>query len=194
MQVIAILTPHNTFIPFLSALAAVILMTVSCSDLSEQDSQQIDEALNDSLTSTTETWDLDMAIIEEGQKKVQVTGSYAATYKTEDLNETRIRGPVHIDVFDSTGTVKTVVDSDRAVYRAHQSEFELFGDVRVNSNDERFLESEYLKWEQGSDRISTPEFVIITTPSDSIAGSGFEGTTDLLNYTIQEPTGRFTVD
>lgn len=190
----AILIPHKKLIPLFVAFLAVWGTAVSCSDLSEQDSRQIDEALNDSLTSTTETWDLDMSIIENGQKKVRVTGSYAATYKTEELNETRIRGPVHIDVFDSTGTVTTIVNSNRAIYRAQDSEFEFFGDVRVNSNDEHFLESEYLKWEQGSNRISTPEFVIITTPADSIAGSGFEGTTDLANYTITEPTGRFTVD
>lgn len=187
---IDILAPHKSIVLILGLFTAF----TACSDLSEEDNQQIDEALSDSLTSTTETWNVDMNIIEEGQKKVHLTGSYAATFNTEELNETRISGPVHIDVFDSTGAVETTVDSDRATYRAEDTEFEFFGNVRVNVKDERFLESEYLKWEQGSNQISTPKFVIIITPSDSIAGTGFEGTSDLDSYTIEQPQGRVTVD
>jgi LPS export ABC transporter protein LptC len=77
---------------------------------------------------------------------------------------------------------------------AKDSEFELFGDVRVRTRNNRTLRSEYLKWQQGSNTISTPQFVVITTPTDSIAGTGFTGTTDLSTYTIKEPTGRVIVD
>lgn len=185
---IDILAPHKILIPLL------VFSFMACSDLSEEDTQQIDEALSDSLTSVTETWGVDMDIIEEGEKKVRLTGSYAASYNTEELNETRIDGPIHIDVFDSTGAVETTVDSDRATYHPDDTEFEFFGNVRVNVKDERFLESEYLRWQQSGNQISTPDFVIIITPSDSIAGTGFEGTTDLDSYTIEQPQGRVTVD
>lgn len=167
---------------------------MGCGELSEEQSQQVDEALQDSLTSTTETWNVDMDIIEEGEKKVRVQGSYAATYATSDLNETRIKGPITIHVYDSTGAIKTHVFSDRAVYKSEEAIFELYGDVRVNTDDNRHLESEYLEWNQDQNRISTPEFVIITTPTDSLAGTGYESTTDLTDYTIKEPKGRVIVD
>jgi LPS export ABC transporter protein LptC len=171
-----------------------MLMAVSCSDLSQEDARKVTEALNDSLVSSTETWDLDMTLIEEGLKKVRVQGSYAATYNLPELKETQIKGPVFIDVYDSTGAVKTEVTSDRAIYRAEDAEFELFGNVQVDTRDDKHLESEYLKWNQADNNISTPEFVIIITPSDSLAGNGFEGTADLENWSLKQPKGRVVVD
>lgn len=170
------------------------MLMAACSDLSKEQTKKINRALNDSLTSSTETWEVDMDIVEEGQKKVNVKGSYAASYNTDKINETQIEGPVHINVFDSTGSIKNEVDCNRAIYRPESSEFELFGNVRVNTRDDRHLESEYLKWKQADNSISTPHFVIITTPTDSIAGSGFNGTTDLSQYTIKKPTGRVIVN
>lgn len=188
-----ILEQHNT----LSVLIITLCLTIglaSCGELSEQESQKVDEALRDSLTSSTETWDVDMEIMEDGLKKVRLWGSYAATYSNDDINETKIKGPITIHVFDSAGTTKTKVFSDRAVYKPEDSVFELFGDVEVETRDRRYLNSEYLEWNQSDNTINTPKFVIIKTPTDSIAGTGFEGDTDLVDYTIKEPKGRVIVD
>ncbi len=192
MQVIDTLEQHNTLLAFVVCLLIVAGLS-SCGELSQDESKQVDQALRDSLTSTTETWNVDMEVIEEGSKKVRLWGSYAATY-TGDVNETRIRGPVTIHVFDSTGAVDTEVFSDRAIYKSEDAIFELFGNVRVNTADNRHLESEYLEWEQSDNTIQTPKFVIVKTPTDSIAGTGFQGDTDLVDYTIKEPKGRVIVD
>ncbi len=189
-----ILGPLKTYQALLFSIILTMIAGVSCTELSQKDAQQVNEAVNDSLISSTETWDLDMTLIEEGEKKVRIQGSYAATFNLPELKETRIKGPIHIDIYDSLGAVKTEVKSSRAVYRAEDSEFELFGNVRVDTRDNRHLESEYLKWNQADNNISTPQFVIITTPSDSIAGTGFTGTSDLSNYTIKEPKGRVIVN
>ncbi|WP_176466181.1 LPS export ABC transporter periplasmic protein LptC [Aliifodinibius salipaludis] len=184
---------HNNLF-FLVLCLLIIAGISSCGDLSQEESQQVNDALKDSLTSSTETWDMDMEIMEDGQKKVRIWGSYAATYANDDQKETRIKGPVTVHVFDSVGTVKTKVFSNRAVYKPEDTIFELFGDVQVETRDNRHLDSEYLEWNQSSNNISTPKFVIIKTPTDSIAGTGFEGDTDLVDYTIKEPKGRVTVD
>lgn len=170
------------------------MAAVSCSDLTEKESQKVTEALNDSLLSSTETWDLDMTLIEEGTKKVRVQGSYAETFNLPELKETRIKGPIHIDVFDSTGAVKTVVKSNRAVYKAEESIFELYGNVRVDTRDSTHLESEYLKWNQSENLISTPRFVYITTPTDTTTGSDFTGSTDLNNIKIRNYTGSSVIN
>jgi LPS export ABC transporter protein LptC len=193
MQVTDTLEPHSPL--FALTISLLIVAGISaCGELSQKQSQQVDEALKDSLTSTTETWDVDMKIIEEGSKKVRLWGSYAATYTSNNKDETRIKGPVKIHVFDDSGAVKTRVFSDRAVYQPKQAVFELFGDVRVQTADNRQLESEFLEWQQGENMIQTPNFVIVKTPTDSIAGTGFEGNTDLSSYTIKEPKGRVVID
>lgn len=193
MLVTDILEQNNTlYALFISLLCTAGL--AACGELSEQQTEQIDEALKDSLTSTTETWNIDMTLMEEGLKKIRLMGSYAATYNTEKINETRIKGPITIHVYDSTGSIETRAFSERAIYKADDAIFELYGNVRVNTSDNRHLESEYLEWKQSENRINTPKFVIITTPDDSIAGTGFEGTTDLTNYSIKEPKGRVIID
>lgn len=192
-QVTDILEQHRTIL----SLFLVILIIGgigACGDLSEEESQQVDEALRDSLTSSTETWEMDMQIMEDGQKKVRIWGSYAATYTDDDVNETRIKGPVTVHVFDTTGAVKTKVYSNRAIYKPEDAIFELYENVQVETRDNRHLDSEYLEWQQSDNTINTPKFVIITTPTDSIAGTGFEGDTDLTDYTIKEPKGRVIVD
>lgn len=193
MQVTDILEQHNNLISFFLCLLIVVGIS-SCGELSKKESQQVDEALKDSLTTSTETWEVDMEIMEDGKKKVRLCGSYAATYSNDGNDETRIKGPVTVHVFDSTGAVKTKVFSNRALYKPEDSIFELFGDVQVETRDNRHLDSEYLKWNQSSNNISTPKFVIIKTPTDSIAGTGFEGDTELVDYTIKEPKGRVIVN
>lgn len=166
----------------------------SCGDLNKKQASRVTSALEDSLTSTTETWNLDLELMEEGQRRIRLTGSYAASFNTEKTNETRISGPVHVKVYDDTSAVKTWVNADSAIYQAESSQFELYGDVRVRTRDERRLQSEYLKWDQAENKISTPHFVIITTPQDSIAGTGFTGESDLSHYTIKQVSGEVTVD
>lgn len=167
----------------------------ACSgELSKKEQQKVKSALSDSLFATTEAWNVDMEIIKEGVKKIHLTGSYSATFNTEKMNETRIKGPVFIEVFDSTGAIKTTVNANRAIYYSDKSKFEFFGDVDVKSRSGRTLHSEYLKWSQSENLISTQKFVVITTANDSLAGTGFHGKADLSQYTILEPKGEVVLD
>ena len=175
-------------------LSTAILITAGCSELSEFDDNQVQAALNDSLLTTTESWDVDLTILKDGNRQVTIEGAYALNIQEKDREETRITGPVYVQLFDSTGARETEAWSKRAVYHAAKNEFELYDSVRVHTSDQRRLSTEYLKWSQLSDDISSPQFVIIVTPADSIAGRGFKGATNLSSYTIEEPRGRLLVD
>lgn len=166
----------------------------ACGELSDFDTRQVQSSLNDSLTTTTESWDVEMVLMKDGRSRILIDGSYAISYQMPERKETRIDGPVYVQLFDSTGAVETEAWSKRAIYLDTKSEFELYDSVRVHTASDRQLYSDYLKWSERTDRITSPEFVIITTPSDSIAGHGFDGLTDLSSYTIDEITGRFLVD
>lgn len=191
MPVIAILGPYKR----LSSLFLLLLITGnSCSDLSEYDTEQIRTAMNDSLLVTTESWDVAMVLMQEGRTKLLIEGSYVINYHSEGRKFSRIEGPVYVQIFDTSGVVETEAWSKRAVYLEEDAEFELIDSVRVQTIDDGFLYSQYLKWSQYTDRITSPSFVTIITKTDSISGRGFDGLTDLSNYIIQEPTGDFVVD
>lgn len=194
MQATAFSVPSEGFPASLPAALLLLLFLSSCTSLSTEDTRRINEALNDSLTSSTEAWNSEITILEEERVKVRIRGSYAATFNRPDTTETRIQGPVHISLYDTSGTEETDVTANRAVYLAQSQEIQLYGDVRVETRTQRTLSSEYLKWDQTDNRINTPRFVVITTPTDTLAGTGFTGTTDLSDYTIRKIEGSFIVN
>ena len=48
-------------------LGLVLVIGSACSDISQQEKKKIEEALRDSLLSVTESWDVDMQLIENGK-------------------------------------------------------------------------------------------------------------------------------
>jgi LPS export ABC transporter protein LptC len=185
-----------TLVRFSGVLIAFfgVFLISACGELSEYESRQVDEALSDSLFTVTESWGVDMEIMEEEQLKLRLKGSYTASIKDDTRNITKISGPVCIDIFDEEGNLKTYVQSDSAVYRPDEAVFELFGNVYVEAPQQKRLWSEYLKWDRNTDKVSTPEFLTIITPSDSISAVGLDGDADLSNYTLREVTGETIID
>lgn len=172
-------------IPFLLA---------GCGELSEYDSRQVQSAIHDTLLTTTESWEFRMTLLEGGKQRVSLEGEYAVSYDQEDRQETRIEGPVYVEIFDSTGTRESEAWSGRAIYHPGENLFELFDSVEVRTALDRRLYSDYLRWSERTDSISSDRFVTIVTPADSITGSGFSGLTDLSSYVITYPRGRVIVD
>lgn len=175
-------------------LLAFVVLISSCGELSDYDSEQVLSAMNDSLLTTTESWDVSMTLLEKGHRRVMLDGNYAINYQDKERNETRIRGPIYVQIYDSTGTMESEAWSKRAIYHAEEREFELFDSVRVETVRNRQLYSDYLKWTEQSDRITSDRYVTIITPTDSISGTGFTGKTDLSTYVITDPRGQVIVD
>jgi LPS export ABC transporter protein LptC len=169
-------------------------LIVSCGDLSEYENEQVGLALSDSLFSTTESWGVNMEILEEERLKLRLQGSYTASIKNETRNITKISGPVFIEIFDENGRSETKVYSDSAVYKPDESTFELFGNVEVQAPENKRLNTEYLMWRRNEDMVNTPEPLTIVTPTDSISAIGLEGDSDLRNYTLKEVTGETVVN
>ncbi len=178
----------------MGTLIGFLLFITGCGDLTEYDTQQVRTAMHDSLISTTESWDVNLTLLKNGQRRITLDGSYAINYQDPDRNETLIRGPVYVQIYDSTGTLESEAWSKRAVYHAEEREFELYDSVRVHTVHDRQLYSDYLLWRERTDRITSDYIVTIITPTDSISGSGFDGKTDLSSYIITDPRGRVIVD
>ena len=188
MQVIDILAPLKQYLILLSIFTLVAWS--ACTDLSDYDSQQIENALGDSLLNSTESWGFDMNLIEQGRIRMNMKGSYSYNIQQDNRNETRITGPVFIEIFDEFGKLESTVTCDSAVYQPDEEIFEMFRNVDVKTEDGKNLRSEYLLWERKIDKVSTPDFVIFISPPDSIAANGFYGNSDLTNYTLNEGGGK----
>ena len=190
-------TPSN-LPPFPTLLLTLLTLTLtltlhSCSDLSEFDRTQVQSAMLDSLVTTTESMDVDMTLFRDQHAQLRIRAAKATTYQSPVRKQIEFQGPVSIILFDADSTAATAT-SGRALYHEQKGEFELFDQVQILSQKDRQLQSDYLKWIEKEDKILSPEFVIITTPTDSIAGYGFSGTIDLSEYTITQPRGRVLID
>lgn len=172
----------------------VMLFLVSCTDLSEHDRRRVKSALADSLTNKTESWNVDMNLIENGKVRVDLSAPYSATTQLSKGTETHFKGPVHIAVYDTSGSKVTTIKCQKAIFKTRDRIFEFFNNVIVKTKDKRTLRTEYLKWLQKNHNIQTNDYVTITTPSDSIAGYGLKGTDDLKSYTISKVTGRVSLE
>lgn len=171
------------------------LSGIACSELSDFDQRSINRELADSLLGVTNSTQIQVDIIVDGYVRVRAESPVARTVETEFASYTRFKGPpVFVTVFDSLGTIETTVRSHELVYRSYASVFEFEGDVFVQTNQNRTLRSEQLEWNEARATISSPGFVIITSPTDSITGYGFVGDEDLIRYTLSQVTGEFSID
>lgn len=181
----------------LAAGGVMAVAITSCAELAEYDQTSLDRALADSLVATTDSWDPELALMEDDRILLRIRGSHAVTWQQIDRRETRIEGPVSVELLDSLGRPTTRATSKRAIYDAKNGEFELLDSVRVVSthpDGDRYLRTDYLYWSSDADRISSTRLVTIITPTDSLTGTEFESTTDLTSYTILSPRGRSQVD
>ncbi len=178
----------------LSVILTGLLSWQACTDLSEYDQDRVKDAISDSLQSVTESWNVEMDVIEDGFRKVTVRSPYAATFSRDGQTETELRESVHVTVRDTSGAIQTTVVSQSARYIGQNSEFHFKNDVEVNTEDGRRLFTDYLEWSQRDRTIYSPEFVIIVTKADSITGYGLDGTDDLVSYTLSEVTGEFELE
>lgn len=173
----------------------IISSGMSCTELSEFDQRSINRELADSLLGVTNSTQIRVDIIVDGFLKVRAESPVASTVETEFASHTRFIGPpVLVTVFDSLGTIETTVRSNELIYRSYASVFEFEGDVFVQTNQNRTLRSEQLEWNEARSTISSPGFVIITSPTDSITGYGFVGDEDLIRFTLSQVTGEFSIE
>ncbi|MDI6401564.1 LPS export ABC transporter periplasmic protein LptC [Balneolaceae bacterium ANBcel3] len=170
------------------------LVPLACTDLSDYDHDRVSDALSDSLLSVTESRHIEMNIIDDEVKTVTLFAPIAITYTKDRETETHLKDSVLVLVRDSLGTVHTRVSSMEARYIGNRSEFHFHDEVVVESDDQRTLYTDYLKWSHQSRSIETPDFVIVVTESDSITGYGLQGSDDLLEYTLFEVTGEFSLE
>lgn len=98
-------------------------------------------------------------------------------------------GRVVAYVFEE-GDSSAVITAERMLYFADEGRFEAFGDVEVNTVDDKQLQSEHLTWDQDGRTIRTRRFVRIITPTEDVQGNGLVAEENLDSYQI----GRFTAN
>ncbi len=97
-----------------------------------------------------------------------------------------------IEFFDETGAPSSVMHADSALVREKARFLEVYGDVRIVTEDGRTLTTDRLAWNDASGRIHTESYVEITEGDDLMAGYGFESNPELTDIKLRRVTGKIS--
>ena len=120
-------------------------------------------------------------------------------YETEDSTYTLLESPsetrrVQVYVFDAKGDSSATITADRVYVYNREDRFEAYGNVIVETQDDRTLWSEHLTWNEADRKIRTRRFVRIRTPTERVQGTGLVADEDLDTYSIGRFTAQVEVD
>jgi LPS export ABC transporter protein LptC len=185
--------PATAFSALSRALVAIVLVIGACGRLSDTDKQSVKNALSDSLTYQSESWDVNVSLIEDGLRKVEIRSPYGTSRETSAGIIMSLRGPVNIFVRDSLGKMEVEIRADSARFAMREGQFSFFGNVFAYTHDKRRLNADVLTWYQKTGDITSSGFVRIVTPTDSIQGYGLVGKADLSEYVLENLSGSIQI-
>lgn len=138
-------------------------------------------------------------INEAGHRRAVIRSDQMEQYRTEDSTysvwrTTTDTGRVHSFVFDEEGDSSATITADSVVFFGKRGEFNAYGNVIVETQTDRRLDSEHLTWNQFDRKIRTDRYVRIRTPTEDVRGNGLVADEDLEKYQIGEFTAEVEVE
>lgn len=118
---------------------------------------------------------------ERGVKKVLIESDYLEKYASKDST---IMAGIEATFFDSLGQITSTLVSDSGIIRENSKRLEVWGNVKVVSNNGVTLEADSLFWDHERDSVTTESFVRITHRGNVQTGYGLQSDNSLTNFRI----------
>jgi len=121
-------------------------------------------------------------ITDKGLQRAQMTTDTAFFF--DENTRVESRGNVRGLFYSSAGALDAVMTSRMSTYNMRTGILVARGDVMINSVDGRRLTTEYLKYDQRVNQISSDSAFVLTEPGKTIEGIGFTSDPDMNNVNI----------
>ena len=106
---------------------------------------------------------------------------------------TELPSGINIDFYDDNLNVVSKLRAKYAIHYEQDKKWIASNDVIVLNKKGEQLNTEKLVWDEETGKLTSDEFVKITTPDEIIMGKGFEADQDFNSYKIFKVTGNITV-
>jgi LPS export ABC transporter protein LptC len=176
-------------------VVSLTLMLAACSER-EPAPAQVEQADRPDQ----ESWDVEFSIEVDGRPRARLAAPYVARFERADSTYARF-GPsgartdrVQVLVFDDSGALSATVEAERIDHYENTRTFVATGDVVVQSETGRRLESERLLWHEADRELRSDGFVRITTPSERLQGYRLVADESLDTYRLARITGQVEVE
>lgn len=136
-----------------------------------------------------QSWNATVSFSDSNQVIAILKAKYIAYYSQKGL--TIIDSGAVVDFFKDGKNVSTLTGK-RGVVHDDTKNIEMQDSVKIRSVEGNELITQKLLWTNKTRRVSSEEYVKITTAKEIIEGIGFESDQELKNYTIYKVTGTFS--
>ena len=169
-----------------------LTLFISCGDDS---SHKLSTEFVSSDYPTTQMWNMTTTVSDSGKITSLIKSGYVAKFNRTESKITHLDSGLYVEFYDGkTGRRTSVLTANRGIINDLTNDMEAFDRVKVVSSDNTVLESEYLKWTEKTQLVSSDKFVTITTPTEILQGTGFESDKQLKFYKIFNASGRAEVE
>ena len=130
---------------------------------------------------------------DSAQVQVEVKAPLMERYETENPFYEMTKG-LQATFFDDQLNVKSKMNADYGIRYERELKMEAKKNVVVVNEKGEQLNTEHLIWDEKRQKLTSDEFVKITTKDEVIYGNGFEANQDFSKYKIFNVKGTFPIN
>lgn len=162
----------------------VILLTNCTVDTTPKQTKEDEEK----ILPDQESWDMSFEATEDGRVTAKLWFGHVSQFNEKRQYE--FDQNFKVDFYNEKGKITSWMTGERGILKENRTIMEAFGNVIVHSDSsETTLYTESLFWNDNKKKITTEDFVTVTTPQDTIYGKGFESETDFSRWEIKQSRG-----
>jgi LPS export ABC transporter protein LptC len=178
---------------FIKALVFLWALTffVSC----ENDIQKVNELATQNDSAIMKAKTIEMVRSVKGIVNLRMNAPELKQFESEP-GKTLIEFPsgVNMIFYDSTGSVISTMKANYSIYFEQKGIWEARYNVEVVNQKGEKLNTEYLVWNQKEEKITSDQFVKMTTQDGIFYGDGFVSDQNLNHYEVFNGRGLMNID
>ncbi|MBN2164728.1 MAG: LPS export ABC transporter periplasmic protein LptC [Marinilabiliaceae bacterium] len=146
--------------------------------------------------------DIPQLIIENLETTILDSGVIKYKIITPELYDFGKKDPPYINfpkggqiiMYNRNGEIESSIKANYAKYLKKDKLWELRNDVEAVNKKSEVFNTEQLFLDEKKDRIYSDLHVKVTTPSQTLRGTGFESNTKMDKYSFKKPTANFEIE
>ena len=172
-------------------IAGIIVLFTSCAKDSIEKVNSITSELNAPNMSVLNT---EIIYSEQALIKVKVTSKELNRYLNIEEPYTEFPQGLFVQFYDSTGVAYSYIRANYCIYDETEKIWTAKSDVESVNSDGDTLNTEFLVWNQQTERVYSDQYVRITNKDGIIHGKGFEAKQDFSDWKILGSSGTISVE
>lgn len=137
-----------------------------------------------------ESWNAVITFTDSGSVSGILRAGYIASYA--DKKYTLLDSNITVDFYDEFGKHTSVLTARKGKVDDVTHNLQAEGNVVVVSDSGTTLKTEILFWDNKTQKVYSPAYVEITSPTEQLQGHGFESDRALQHYKVLRVTGQTT--